>query len=41
MIRKLLVLSATAASIAFCLTFVTAGSQAAAADQVNLAVSTR
>jgi hypothetical protein len=41
MTRKLLVLSATAASIALCLTLGTAGSQAAAADQVSVAVSTR
>ena len=41
MIRKLLVLSATAAGVALCFSTVISGSQAAAADQVNLTVSTR
>lgn len=41
MIRKLLVLSATAAGIALCLSLSAAGSGAAAADQVRLTVSTQ
>ena len=41
MIRKLLVLAATAAGVALCLSTVISGSQAASADQVSLAVSTR
>jgi hypothetical protein len=41
MIRKLLALSAAAAGVALCFSTVISGSQAAAADQVNLTVSTR